>query len=49
MSGTEAKNLNAIIRNTWKSLALADQTDADSLLEVLKEALESLEALEAGE
>jgi len=49
MSTTEAKQLGATIRSTWKQLALADQADADELLEILKGLLESLETLEAGE
>ena len=49
MSTPDAKTLAAIIRTGWKELALADQTDADQLLEVIKTTLESLEALEAGE
>ena len=49
MSVTEIATLATIIRTGWKELALADQTDADQLLEVIKTTLESLEALEAGE
>lgn len=49
MSATELKNLAAIIRNTWKQLALADQSDADEMIAIIKEQTEALEALEAGE
>jgi hypothetical protein len=49
MSVTELKTLASVIRKTWKDLALADQTDADSLLQIIKETLESLETLEGGE
>jgi len=48
MSANEVKHLAATIRGTWKQLALADQADADELLEILKGLLESLEALEVG-
>lgn len=47
MSDTESKALAKIIRSTWKDLALADQTDADQLLEILKATLENLEQLES--
>ncbi len=47
MSEAESKVLANIIRGTWKDLALADQSDADQLLEILKTALENLEQLEA--
>ncbi|MES2788119.1 MAG: hypothetical protein V4719_00760 [Planctomycetota bacterium] len=49
MSVTEAKTIAMIIRNTWKQLALADQTDADELIAIIKEQTEALEAMEAGE
>lgn len=49
MSANELKTLAAVIRKTWKDLALADQSDADSLLEIIKETLGSLETLEGGE
>ncbi len=44
-----ATTISNVIRNAWKALALADQTDADEVLAVLKAALASLEELEAGE
>lgn len=47
MSVTETKALATLIRNTWKQLALADQTDAEALAELLKETLGNLEDLEA--
>lgn len=50
MSTTETKALATIIRTAWKGLALADQDDAETLLELITTTLESLEALErAGE
>jgi hypothetical protein len=49
MSTTELKSLATIIRAGWKSLATEDQSDADTMVEVVKELLESLEKLEAGE
>jgi hypothetical protein len=47
MSATELKTLSKIIKMGWKQLALADQDDADEMLKILKETLESLEELEA--
>ena len=47
MSAAELKTLATVIRTTWKQLALADQTEADQLLEILKETLTSLEEIEA--
>jgi len=50
MSTTETKALATIIRTAWKQLALADQDDAETLLELITTTLASLEALEkAGE
>ena len=49
MSVTETKALATIIRNAWKQLALADQDDAEELLELITATLASLETLEAGE
>lgn len=49
MPEIEEKTVSQIIRKTWKQLALADQTDADALMEVIKETLEGLESLEAQE
>lgn len=49
MSTTELKTLSNIIRNTWKQLALADQDEAETLLELITTTLASLEALESGE
>ena len=49
MSAAELKTLATIIRKTWKDLALADQSDADALMAIIKEQTEALEMLEAGE
>lgn len=49
MSTTETKALATIIRTAWKGLALADQDDADALMELITNTLASLEELEAGE
>ena len=42
-------DLRRLIKATWKELALADQTDADSLLEIIKLLMEKLEAFETDE
>jgi hypothetical protein len=47
MNPDQLKALSKIILAGWRSLALADQSDADALLEVLKEVLEGLEEIEA--
>jgi hypothetical protein len=49
MPATETQTLAAVIRSTWKALALADQSDADELLPIIKATLESLEELEAAD
>jgi hypothetical protein len=46
---TKRLTLTEAIRKSWKALALADQSDADSLLAIIKETLEELEAIEATE
>ena len=38
--------LMKIIRNGWKQLAIADQSDADEVAKILRETLEALEAIE---
>ncbi len=49
MSANELKTLAMIIRQTWKQLANADQTDADELLAIIKTQTEALEQLEGAE
>lgn len=46
MTETESRSLSGVIRQTWRELALADQSDADALLEIIKQTLEKLEELE---
>lgn len=49
MSANELKTLAKIVKSGWKQLALADQTDADELVEILRDVLESIEKLEENE
>ena len=49
MSISEQKTLAKLIKNGWKDLALADQTDADEMREIVRDLLESLEKIEEGE
>ncbi|MDB5387557.1 MAG: hypothetical protein JWM11_3203 [Planctomycetaceae bacterium] len=49
MSASELKTLTKLIKNTWKSIALADKADADEVLTILVATLEELETIEAAE
>lgn len=46
MPEPRTKALATAIKNGWKKLALADQSDADELAKVIKELLEELEAID---
>jgi hypothetical protein len=46
MSAKDLKALAALTRKSWKSLALADQSDADEMVGILKNLLEGLDAIE---
>lgn len=46
MSESVSQTLPRIIRDGWKQLANADQTEADEVAKILREALENLEAVE---
>lgn len=43
------KDVANLIKNTWKSLALADQTDAEVVKTILTELLDNLDAMQAEE
>lgn len=49
MSISEQKTLAKLIKNGWKELALSDQTDADEVVQIVRNLLESLEKLESEE
>lgn len=46
MSVEEIKTLRSLVKNGWKKLALADQTCAEEILEILKATLEGMDELE---
>jgi hypothetical protein len=46
MAAKDLKALAALTRKSWKNLALADQSDAEEMVSILKNLLEKLDAIE---